>query len=83
MFYSPQRQFLLRGEIRMSIDWHDLVSQPQYKMKVKKDLAVPVRDGIHLAADIYYPDAPGKFPVLIGFSPYVRRYRISHRRLSH
>jgi predicted acyl esterase len=54
----------------MGADWHDLVSQPKYNMKVKKDVAVPVRGGIHLAADIYYPDAQGKFPALIGFSPY-------------
>jgi len=54
----------------MSADWHDRLSQPKYTMKVKKDLAVPVRGGIKLAADVYYPDAPGKFPALIGFSPY-------------
>ena len=54
----------------MSADWHDLISHPKYNMKVRKDVAVPVRGGIHLAADIYYPDAHGKFPALIGFSPY-------------
>jgi len=54
----------------MSADWHELVSQPKYKVKVKKNVTIPMRDGIHLAADIYYPDADGKFPALLGISPY-------------
>ena len=54
----------------MKVDWHELVSQPKYKVKVKRDVTIPMRDGIHLAADIYYPDAAGKFPALLGISPY-------------
>ena len=41
-----------------------------YKMKVEKNVMVPARDGVHLAVDIYRPDAPGKFPALLGMSPY-------------
>lgn len=36
------------------------------KYAVKEERAkVPMRDGVHLAAEIYRPDAPGKFPVLM------------------
>jgi len=40
------------------------------KMKVEKNVMVPMRDGVRLAVDIYRPDAPGKFPALLGTSPY-------------
>lgn len=43
---------------------------PTYKMKIEKNIYVPMRDGIRLAVDIYRPDAPGKFPALLGMSPY-------------
>jgi predicted acyl esterase len=45
-------------------------SGPTYKMKVEKNVMVPMRDGVKLAVDIYRPDAPGKFPALLGTSPY-------------
>jgi predicted acyl esterase len=41
-----------------------------YKMKVEKNVYVPMRDGVRLAVDIYRPDAPGNFPVLLSISPY-------------
>lgn len=54
----------------MKADWNEMVSQPKYKVKVKKDIAIPMRDGIKIAADIYYPDTDGKFPALLSISPY-------------
>lgn len=39
-------------------------------MKVEKNIMVPMRDGVCLAVDIYRPDTPGKFPVLLAMSPY-------------
>lgn len=33
----------------------------------EKDVAVAMRDGVHLAVDIYRPDASGKFPALLAF----------------
>src|SRR4030042_2038203 len=41
-----------------------------YKMKIEKNVYVPMRDGVKLAVDIYRPDMPGKFPALLGMSPY-------------
>lgn len=33
-----------------------------------RDAAVPMRDGLNLAANIYLPDAPGKYPVIMAFT---------------
>ena len=46
------------------------VSQPQYGMIFEHDVAVPVRDGTVLRADVYRPDAEGEFPVLMSLSAY-------------
>jgi putative CocE/NonD family hydrolase len=54
----------------MKKDWHELLSQPQYRIKTEKDVFVPMRDGIRLAVNIYRPDAGGKFPALLALSPY-------------
>jgi uncharacterized protein len=40
-------------------------SLPQYDVKVEKNVRIPMRDGVTLAADLYRPDAPGKFPALM------------------
>ncbi len=53
-----------------SRDWHELVSQPMFKMKAMKDILVPMRDGVRLSIDIYAPDVTGKFPALLSLSPY-------------
>lgn len=37
------------------------------------DVAVPMRDGISLLADVHRPTAPGRYPVLIAASPYPRQ----------
>ena len=33
----------------------------------EKDIAVPMRDAVKLAVDVYRPDAPGRFPALLAF----------------
>ena len=35
------------------------------EIHVRSNVAVPMRDGVRLAADIYLPDQPGPFPVLL------------------
>ena len=37
---------------------------------VEKDVAVPMRDGVVLRANVFRPDAPGKFPGLLLRTPY-------------
>jgi len=54
----------------MGADWRERISQPTYKVKVEKDVMVPMRDGVRLAVDIYRPDADGRFPALLALSPY-------------
>lgn len=35
-----------------------------------ENVHVAMRDGVHLCADIYKPQAPGRYPVLLSLSPY-------------
>jgi uncharacterized protein len=44
--------------------------EPRYKVVVEKNVAMRTRDGVALNADVYRPDAPGKFPVLVVRTPY-------------
>src|SRR5690348_16717220 len=37
---------------------------------VERDLMVPARDGVLLATDLYRPDGPGPFPVVLERTPY-------------
>ena len=56
-------------------NWHELISQPVYsKIKETKDVYIPMRDKVHLAADIYYPDAEGRFPALVAFQPFGKNH---------
>ena len=45
-------------------------SKPIYRMKVEKNVYIKMRDRVRLACDIYRPDAEGRFPALLGMSPY-------------
>ena len=38
-----------------------------------RTVSMHARDGVRLAADVYWPDAPGPFPVLLMRQPYGRR----------
>jgi len=40
------------------------------KVKVENNLAVPMRDGVKLYANVYRPDASGSFPVVLTRLPY-------------
>src|SRR6516164_4977068 len=50
-------------------------SAPQYRVIVEKDVAMTTRDGVTLRADVYRPDAPGRFPVLLSRLPYNKELR--------
>jgi putative CocE/NonD family hydrolase len=50
-------------------------SEPQYQVRVEKDIFMPLRDGVRLAADVYRPGrdgaaVDGKFPVILTRTPY-------------
>src|SRR5271157_4152433 len=44
-----------------------------YEVKVERGVAAKMRDGVVLKADVYRPNAPGKFPVLLERTPYDKR----------
>jgi putative CocE/NonD family hydrolase len=51
--------------------WDDAkLSQPAHRVKIELNVRVPMRDGVGLSADIYRPDAPGRFPALLLRTPY-------------
>jgi putative CocE/NonD family hydrolase len=45
-------------------------SKPIYKIKADRNIFVNMSDGVRIALDVYRPDADGKFPALLGMSPY-------------
>jgi putative CocE/NonD family hydrolase len=45
-------------------------SEPIHKLKVEKDVDIPMRDGAILKADVFRPDGDGHFPVLINMGIY-------------
>ena len=51
-----------------STEWS--LSPREYGVVVERGIRIPVADGIELLADVYRPDADGRFPVLFAPSPY-------------
>jgi len=49
---------------------HWKTSERRYGIEVERDVRIPVRDGTILVGDIFRPDAPGRFPVILGCHPY-------------
>ena len=49
------------------------LSAPVHGMRSDEDVAVAMRDGVSLLADVHRPDADGRFPALISASPYPRQ----------
>ena len=47
-----------------------LAAAPALEVKVQKNVAVPMRDGTILRADVYTPKTGGPYPVLVSRSPY-------------
>ena len=45
-------------------------SRPEYRIKVEKNVPAKMRDGVTLYADVYRPDAEGRFPVILLRLPY-------------
>ena len=47
-----------------------MVQVKTYKVIREPNVMVPMRDGTRLATDVFRPDAPGRFPVLVNRGPY-------------
>ena len=50
-------------------------------VKLETDLAVPMRDGAILYADVYRPDGPGPFPTILQRTPYDKTAALSNQML--
>jgi putative CocE/NonD family hydrolase len=48
------------------------LSQPRFAITTDKAVTVPMRDGTRLAADVYRPQADGRFPAVVERTPYNR-----------
>jgi uncharacterized protein len=48
------------------------LSPPAFRNRIRMEhnVRIPMRDGVMLSADIYRPDAPGTFPVILVRTPY-------------
>ena len=55
------------------------LSQPAHAMAQDDDVAVPMRDGVTLLADVHRPVEPGQYPVLVAASPYPRQTLLEFR----
>lgn len=45
-------------------------SERKYDVVIDRDVTVTMQDGVKLNGDIYRPNAEGRFPVILGISPY-------------
>ncbi|MCL6561829.1 MAG: CocE/NonD family hydrolase [Firmicutes bacterium] len=45
-------------------------SRREYGVAVERDVAIAMPDGTHLVGDIFRPDRPGRYPVILGCHPY-------------
>jgi putative CocE/NonD family hydrolase len=51
-------------------------AKPSLALNVTKDVAVPMRDGVVLRADIVLPSASGRFPTLVYRTPYGKQFAL-------
>lgn len=55
------------------VAWYLDLPAARHTVKIQKDVQIPMRDGVRLSADIYRPNAEGKFPVILTRTPYGKR----------
>jgi predicted acyl esterase len=42
------------------------------QVRTQFGVMIPMRDGVRLAADVWLPEAPGRYPVLLARTPYMK-----------
>ena len=50
-------------------------------IRIEKNIAARMRDGVVLRADVYRPGSPGRYPALLQRTPYSKNDRDSQRRI--
>ncbi len=48
--------------------------QPPMDLRVERNIAVPMRDGVVLRADVFRPEPDGRYPVLLCRTPYSKAF---------
>lgn len=66
--------FLLLGTMPFGL----MAANEQHQVRTRFDVRMPMRDGVHLSADIWMPAAPGRYPVILMRTPYVKANERSH-----
>src|SRR5215470_16774040 len=61
---------VLQIAVLLLVSAGSLSAADQYSVKYERNAAIKMRDGITLHADIFRPNADGKFPVLLTRTPY-------------
>jgi hypothetical protein len=51
----------------------------RFNVQILRNVRIPMRDGVELAADFYYPDEPPPYPTLVERTPYNREESVLHR----
>ena len=46
------------------------VPAPISDIRIRRNVLIPTRDGVELAADVFLPKGDGPFPVIVGYHPY-------------
>jgi uncharacterized protein len=54
------------------------ISKREFEIKAEKNILVTMSDGIKIDLDIFRPESPGKFPVLLGISPFFKDIQSEH-----
>lgn len=67
--FKPEQVLLRKGEVRRN----GALPLP-VDIVLERDVAVPLRDGIVIYVDIFRPATPGRYPVIIGWSPYGKQF---------
>lgn len=47
-------------------------------IRVEKNVPIEISDGVKLAANVFRPDKPGRFPVIMAFTPFSKDYYGQH-----
>src|SRR3954452_13095195 len=58
------------GRVSGEVTETDLESATRYAVRRQRNLRIPMADGVTLAADLFLPDTPGRYPVVMEYLPY-------------
>lgn len=71
--YPTQQGLFVRDGydvLNVSHESEELISQPRHTVRLDRDVAVAMADGVELATDIYRPAVDGAFPVILVRTPH-------------